>query len=590
MGSRMATGRARNRSSGEGDRDGGSPFPLSVLPLCLTDDVRLLRPDLLRKAADAQQKHGLRHGDYQRYRGYCSRRLRRLRKSLHFAQGSKHRYQGKEVTDEQLSGGESRFLLLLVVQCERAWAHAMQLRQEANTEPRKRFHLFARLKKAVKHAQGLAALCTASPRCDARCKLEAQAYSAHLCGTLYTEQQQWKEAMECLHQAQTIYEKLSQALGESQRLLYQQRVEELAPSLRYCAYNIGDQSAISDLKRMRLQGNVGMATELDHLIAQTREKQASSLSEVSWLGRVVPVRQEKVRLFLLAHQEAPKELAQAPDTEAKIAVHERLLMDCKDSLQLLREELRAEGGAGAKGPVSSLQLLHSYLCYLRQRTTVERNLLLIRQVQEGATKCKPQDLVRPYEIIVQNLSEMLQLPGVEEGSEFAERVQAELLLYKAHRVHHIGQALAAVGRYPETMALYRRGLAYVQQALAYEHNLDKDAVASLKELAGLLEGQEYSIHAQSILGSTAETPAAEDKDTKLLVDRLDTYLEDKSLGTSKPRLASFPPSFEPIACKPLFFDLALNHMEFPSLEDVADTKKNQGLTGLVKGWLGGWNK
>ncbi|KAM7288565.1 signal recognition particle subunit SRP68 [Ixodes scapularis] len=458
--------------------------------------------EILQIIKDAQQKHGLRHGDYQRYRGYCSRRLRRLRKSLHFAQGSKHRYQGKEVTDEQLSGGESRFLLLLVVQCERAWAHAMQLRQEANTEPRKRFHLFARLKKAVKHAQGLAALCTASPRCDARCKLEAQAYSAHLCGTLYTEQQQWKEAMECLHQAQTIYEKLSQALGESQRLLYQQRVEELAPSLRYCAYNIGDQSAISDLKRMRLQGNVGMATELDHLIAQTREKQASSLSEVSWLGRVVPVRQEKVRLFLLAHQEAPKELAQAPDTEAKIAVHERLLMDCKDSLQarlpfrtspflfkgvledsgsgiillygaLLREELRAEGGAGAKGPVSSLQLLHSYLCYLRQRTTVERNLLLIRQVQEGATKCKPQDLVRPYEIIVQNLSEMLQLPGVEEGSEFAERVQAELLLYKAHRVHHIGQALAAVGRYPETMALYRRGLAYVQQALAYEHNLDK---------------------------------------------------------------------------------------------------------------------
>lgn len=74
------------------------------------------------------------------------------------------------------------------------------------------------------------------------------------------------------------------------------------------------------------------------------------------------------------------------------------------------------------------------------------------------------------------------------------------------------------------------------------------------------------------------------------MDRLDTYLEDKSLLSSKPRIAAFPPPFEPVACKPLFFDLALNHVEFPSLEDVADTKKNQGLTGLVKGWLGGWKK
>lgn len=46
------------------------------------------------------------------------------------------------------------------------------------------------------------------------------------------------------------------------------------------------------------------------------------------------MRQEKVRLLLLSAQEAPKELAQAPDTEARIAVHERLLLDCKDALQV----------------------------------------------------------------------------------------------------------------------------------------------------------------------------------------------------------------------------------------------------------------
>jgi signal recognition particle subunit SRP68 len=42
---------------------------------------------------------------------------------------------------------------------ERAWSYAMQLRQEANTEPRKKFHLISRLQKATTHALQLQTLC-----------------------------------------------------------------------------------------------------------------------------------------------------------------------------------------------------------------------------------------------------------------------------------------------------------------------------------------------------------------------------------------------------------------------------------------------
>ena len=35
---------------------------------------------------------------------------------------------------------------------ERAWGYAMQLKQESNTEPRKKFHLISRLYKAAKIA------------------------------------------------------------------------------------------------------------------------------------------------------------------------------------------------------------------------------------------------------------------------------------------------------------------------------------------------------------------------------------------------------------------------------------------------------
>lgn len=41
---------------------------------------------VLKLIKDSQQQHGLRHADYQRYRGYCTRRVRRLRKVLKLPQ------------------------------------------------------------------------------------------------------------------------------------------------------------------------------------------------------------------------------------------------------------------------------------------------------------------------------------------------------------------------------------------------------------------------------------------------------------------------------------------------------------------------
>lgn len=56
---------------------------------------------------------------------------------------------------------------------ERAWYYAMQLKSEANTEPRKRFHMLARVRKALVYAEEFTGLCESS-KCDARTKLESQ--------------------------------------------------------------------------------------------------------------------------------------------------------------------------------------------------------------------------------------------------------------------------------------------------------------------------------------------------------------------------------------------------------------------------------
>ena len=57
---------------------------------------------------------------------------------------------------------------------ERSWAMAMELKQEVNSDPRKKFHLLRRLKRAAKYANQLLSLSEACVRCDARTRLEAQ--------------------------------------------------------------------------------------------------------------------------------------------------------------------------------------------------------------------------------------------------------------------------------------------------------------------------------------------------------------------------------------------------------------------------------
>lgn len=113
---------------------------------------------------DAQQQHGLRHGDYQRYRGYCSRRVKRLRKTLNIPQGDRRHFKKREVTITNLEGKncDERFIHIPLMLAERAWSYAMQLRQESNTEQRKKFHMISKLKKAYIYGMQLQELCKVS--------------------------------------------------------------------------------------------------------------------------------------------------------------------------------------------------------------------------------------------------------------------------------------------------------------------------------------------------------------------------------------------------------------------------------------------
>lgn len=59
---------------------------------------------------------------------------------------------------------------------------------------------------------------------------------------LYSIHHPWLDCVCVLRVNRTIYEKLASAFTEEMAALYRQRVDEISPNIRYCAYNIGELS------------------------------------------------------------------------------------------------------------------------------------------------------------------------------------------------------------------------------------------------------------------------------------------------------------------------------------------------------------
>ena len=163
--------------------------------------------DIFDDIKSSHAQHGLRHGDYVRYRQYCSRRLHRVRTAVGFLHG-KGRYVKKVLEPRMVR--ESRHLLIPLYCAERAWAYAMALKRDnsgGDPQPRLRFRLLHRLSKAAKWATALAKLCAV--RGDQRTALEAQAYAGFMVGNMHLEREEWGKALTHLRRTKTICTELS---------------------------------------------------------------------------------------------------------------------------------------------------------------------------------------------------------------------------------------------------------------------------------------------------------------------------------------------------------------------------------------------
>lgn len=310
-----------------------------------------------------------------------------------------------------------------------------------------------------------------------------------------------------------------------------------------------------------------------------------------------------VRIFLLGLADNEAAVVQAENEDTKERLFESLLSECRDALQAVREELKTDSKQRdhtmetESGRVSNLQYLHSYLTYIKLSTAVKRNESMASALQKALKESpqddskrtpRPQDLIRLYDIILQNLTELLQLPGLEDDKNFQKEIALKTLVYKAYRCFFIAQSYVLVKKWSEALVLYERVLKYANEVHSQAQTFKKD-LPDVQELIALVNAEKYSLQAAAILdtddASETESPSLV-KDRKPLSEQLDVFWLDPSLVSKQASLVKFPPDFLPIPCKPLFFDLALNHVAFPPLEDKVEQKAKSGLTGYIKGFFG----
>ncbi|KAL7673584.1 hypothetical protein ACOME3_008438 [Neoechinorhynchus agilis] len=151
------------------------------------DDVQQENLNVSMSVIEARQAHGLRHDDFQRYRKYCSRRLRNLRQNLKMTNiHTNKKFSKPELEAERPSTSSIKVLLIFLMEAERAWSFAMQLKQELqspNASSRLKHRSNRRLKKAVENAENLEKISN-SLKCTVKTKLECQAYHSWIHGAL----------------------------------------------------------------------------------------------------------------------------------------------------------------------------------------------------------------------------------------------------------------------------------------------------------------------------------------------------------------------------------------------------------------------
>jgi signal recognition particle subunit SRP68 len=449
-------------------------------------------------------------------------------------------------------------------------------------------------------------LCEVMDGCDARTKLEVTAYWQWLNGNILFEQQSWQKSLDSFGDSRNIYQKLGNAVSDDQRSLYHQRVEEITPNIRYCAYNIGGlPTDVSELMKLRSDavGSDMLSAKIDEVLAKTSEKAAVALTEVQWEGKSIPVKNEKIRVCLIKLNQMAREIEMVEGREERMEVFEKLLMEYQDAIQVVKDEIHQDSMADKKKSQKTEQLkstyqnLLDYLVHQKLTQGIQRNLLLLETLEEskfGQKSAKPEEFVRVYDILLQQITELGDLQSSDLNQQ--KFLIGQTFYCKANRCYYLSETYTAMRKWMEGIALLERALEHNIQSVEHFRGCDipdsQQYVSKLQKLREIIHGRKCELKVNNVLDShnLEDSMGRLSLQDKPITSQLDYHnLTSVGLSMGNVTLSPIPSEYKPLPTKPLFFDLALDHIEFPPLAHRAEKRGGSGLTGFVKGLFWGKN-
>jgi hypothetical protein len=515
-------------------------------------------------------------------------------------------------------------VLLHAMLAERAWAHAQQINDEivlageaGRPTERLVIHRRARLARAVKAAEQLVAL--VKDKVTPATRAECEAYLLALRGALASAQHRWQAAARCFARARHIHAQL-RALPGGRTDAAAAIDATLATQLEYASHRVlqlGAKAAAVAGAQEDGDASADDAADVDALLAQARasaaEQQQAAATALRYKGEPLVLQSERVLEALRVALEAETHALSA--AKAVAAGSQASASDADDALvaahvslmNVTRDELRRIVGDASKQPqVEQLALLRRAIGERMQRRTLARLALQYDGAAESDVRVRT---IAP--LCASATSAAVELGSLVGGSAAAGSVddakldrrtialsKATASQWRAARAHALarqrqrGGDFAAAGALLERAALLvadarrelasalavappdwadaaERGAPSVDSGLANADRLSRLHV----DVMSLLD----MVKAQAFVASGASGIDAGGSSTDVLSPS--ASFDSGAARARSGELASLRGPLQPIAVKPILFELAGGGVQFDSL---ASRTRKQG----AGGWLG----
>ncbi|KAF7872328.1 hypothetical protein EAF04_003252 [Stromatinia cepivora] len=564
------------------------------------------------------------YGDSSAYRGRLSNRIHNLRKKLGIATKPRAKYSNRPVTAEDI-GQNHEYVHLLLLTSERAWAHAMSMKEVHSADTKgitgsTRSHIISRLHKSTIYANNLFQLLSNKSTTNVNDVdiLEARAYAASLAGAMEFEKQSWEACVKSYSEARIIYTTLSKVTKTD--IFKDLLADPVDPSIRYGAYKMGMPRtlAISVIARKNFPSDPKLASQVEELdpnclkdettITKVDHAESGDTPKtITWRSRTVDLEDAAIATALGSVKSASVKLSEVLSSDAMKSPKDRgsayddiliASQDVVDATKHAIDELVSEGVGQSDKRMQSLLVTRTAVSYDMIGWRIGRNRVMvghqdgvldyvqsfpskkgskksIKDEPTGRKLAKLREKVVLYDAILQSVESIKELPGVAADSTLQEELDAKYSYFQALKCLTIARSHAILSNPKSALALLNRATEKCTSANSQlSSSMDTMTTATPPNLTVTpSESQNLLTYLQcelqrhralveiSNLTSTFSKSGNENTHQKPLVERLHEYPADGFVDLKN--LVTYPPKMEVVPAKPLFFDAAWNYIDYP---------------------------